>query len=552
MPVLMKAIPATEKCFLDESIHDKPLMTHASCLRGEEFHFFMAYTADDPQYSPKVSLTLDTESVLPITVESVSHVPVRMPCYPGNPDENYLRKTPGLFPDLLQPLKNGDRVFAAYNQLHTLFITVKIPETAAAGDYPVQVRLLWEDTVFAESTVTLHVIPAVLPKQTLKVTQWFHCDCIASYYELEIFSEKHWAYIENFLRTAVENGINTILTPVFTPPLDTAVGGERPTVQLVDVEKTSDGNWIFGFDKLERWIEICNRVGVEFFEISHLFTQWGAGHAPKIVGKVNGKLQKIFGWDTDSLSDEYRTFLRSFLTALLAKLRSLNGADKRCLFHISDEPSFDHLEQYKAAKASIIDLLEGYPIMDALSDFEFYKTGAVTNPIPASSHIEPFLDANVPDLWVYYCCGQGVHVSNRFLAMPMARTRIMGLQMWKYNIIGFLQWGYNFWYSQFSVEEINPFEITDGNYFYPAGDGYSVYPGKNGKPLSSLHLKAFTAGLNDMRALQLAETLCGREAVLAAVEGDLETEITFFVYPHEGAWLMGLREKINAMIEAAL
>ena len=235
-----------------------------------------------------------------------------------------------------------------------------------------------------ETSVTLRVIAATLPKQDLKVTEWFHCDCIASYYELEVFSEKHWSYIENYIRTAVENGINMILMPVFTPPLDTAVGGERPTVQLVDVEKTECGCWKFGFDRLERWVEMCNRCGVDYFEVSHLFTQWGAGHAPKIVAKVNGKLEKVFGWETDSLSEEYTAFLRAFLKAFLAKMKSLAGADKRCIFHISDEPGLAHLEAYKAAKASIADLLEGYTIMDALSNFEFYKTGALTNPIPFS------------------------------------------------------------------------------------------------------------------------------------------------------------------------
>ena len=41
-----------------------------------------------------------------------------------------------------------------------------------------------------------------------------------------------------------------LLTPVFTPPLDTAIGGERRTVQLVDVHVTENG-YTFGFDKFE-------------------------------------------------------------------------------------------------------------------------------------------------------------------------------------------------------------------------------------------------------------------------------------------------------------
>ena len=552
MPVLIKAIPSSEKCFMDQCINCKPTLTADTVLRGEEYHFEVAYTTTEPGHDPKCQLILDAQGGLPFTVETVEQVPVRVPCYHNRNDDNYLRKEPGLYPDLLVPVENGARVFVAYKELRSFFVTVKVPANAAAGEYPITIRLKTNEGItHVETTVTLRVIAATLPKQDLKVTKWFHSDCIASYYELEIFSEKHWSYIENYIRTAVANGINMILMPVFTPPLDTAVGGERPTVQLVDVEKTECGCWKFGFDRLERWVEMCNRCGVDYFEVSHLFTQWGAGHAPKIMAKVNGKLTKVFGWETDSLSEEYTTFLRAFLKAFLAKMKSLAGADKRCVFHISDEPSLDHLETYKAVKASIADLLEGYTIMDALSNFEFYKTGALTNPIPACDHITPFLEAEIPGLWTYYCCGQAVDVSNQFIAMPMARTRIIGAQMWKYNIEGFLQWGYNFWYSQYSVEEINPYYITDGQYFVPAGDCYAVYPGPKGQPYTSLHMKAFTEALIDNRLLKLAESLCGREAVLAALEEGIEP-ITFARYPHADSYLPGVRAKVHAMIEAAL
>lgn len=90
---------------------------------------------------------------------------------------------------------------------------------------------------------------------------------------LETFSEEHWAIIEKYVQTAVKHGINMILTPLFTPPLDTEVGGERPTVQLVDVESHSD-TYIFDFSKLKRWVDMCRNNNIEYFEFSHLFTQW--------------------------------------------------------------------------------------------------------------------------------------------------------------------------------------------------------------------------------------------------------------------------------------
>lgn len=197
----------------------------------------------------------------------------------------------------------------------------------------------------------LEVIPAVLPEQKLIFTQWFHCDCLASYYNVEVFSEEHWRIIENFVKTAVKNGINMLLMPVFTPPLDTEVGGERPTVQLVGV--TKDGaHYSFDYTLADRWIDMCRRCSVRYYEVSHLFTQWGAAHAPKVMAYENGVYKKIFGWETDSLSDEYLDFIRQFLESF-KKYMSEKGLLDKTMFHLSDEPSKEHLERYGKLRESL-------------------------------------------------------------------------------------------------------------------------------------------------------------------------------------------------------
>ena len=134
--------------------------------------------------------------------------------------------------------------------------------------------------------------------------------------------------------------------------------------------------------------------------------------------------------------------------------------------------------------------------------------------------------------------------------MPASRTRIIGAQLWKYRIEGFLHWGYNFWYTRFSKRKIDPYVILDGGCFAPAGDCFSVYPGPGGMPYQSLHMKAFTEALTDLRAMYLAESLCGREAVLRAVEK--EGEITFSRYPRETNTAFALRSRVNDLIRHAV
>ncbi len=550
-----KFISSLEKCFADERLEDKPELKSISMLSNEHLSVQLAMHEDDPGVYTKLVCKCVVKSPLSdcITVRNVEQVNVAMPVAKGAGDDNYLRnKQPGLYPDLLTPLRYEGCALAALYELRALWIDIRPDGKYAAGKYPVTVELYSEngEELYGSATLEVEIVGAALPEQELYYTQWFYADCLASYYDTEVFSERHWRIIENYIKAAVDGGINMILTPILTVPLDTKVGGERPTCQLVDIF-LDGGKYSFAFDKLDRWIDILLKYNVKIIEMSHLFTQWGAAHAPKVMATVDGEYKKIFGWETDACGEEYAHFLHEFLSALLDFLKK-KGVDKMCYYHISDEPHIDHLDNYLNAKKVLGEVLDGYTILDALSNFEFYKTGAVMCPVPSNHAIEPFLEAKIPGLWTYYCCSEACDVSNRFVAMPSARNRIMGIQMYKYDIAGFLQWGFNFYYNRFSVDLINPFQDLSGDYFVPAGDAFSVYPKADGTALDSIHFLVFKHALEDMRALKLCEQLYGKDYVVNLIDGGLEHEITFRDYPRDAGYILALREKVNAAIKAKL
>jgi hypothetical protein len=132
--------------------------------------------------------------------------------------------------------------------------------------------------------------------------------------------------------------------------------------------------------------------------------------------------------------------------------------------------------------------------------------------------------------------------------MPGYRTRVLGAQMYNADIKGFLQWGYNFYYSRTSQYLINPFLINDGDFAYPAGDPFAVYPGADGKPILSLHEILFEQALLDLRAMKTAEKKVGRAAVLAAINA--EGKIDFKQYPRHEAYLLTLRDTVNRLAAA--
>lgn len=548
----IKLISALEKCFLDENIDSKKEYRQGSCFKNEIFRFACAYIIKDRPCFNKESYILSIKSPIKeyVSVRKVENVPVLMAVTGSGCDEDFLRRTPGLYPDLLVPLSKDNRIGFTSN-LQSLFIEVDTKGVVKAGVYPIEITFANPETdeVVLSEVFTLEILDAMLPEQELKFTQWFYTDCLADYYRIKAFSKEHWRIIENFMRTAARNGINMILTPVFTPALDTYVGGERTTVQLIDIVY-ENGEYSFNFEKLGKWIAIAKKVGIKYLEISHFFTQWGANHAPKIVATVNGKRKKIFGWKTDATGDEYVKFLNAFIPKLIKYLKS-EGMDKNTVFHVSDEPSMQHLDAYKKARDIVKPLLKGYTIMDALSNYEFYEKGIVDNPIPANNHIEPFIEHNVSNLWTYYCISQANGVSNRFISMPSYRNRIIGVQMYKYDIKGFLHWGYNFYNNQCSYDKINPYLTTDNDYFAPGGDAFQVYPAPDGTAYESLRICVFHDAIQDMRALKLCEELYGNDYVVKLIDEGIEP-ITFKNYPRNDEYILTLREKVNKAIKEKL
>jgi hypothetical protein len=516
-----KVVSSLEKVRLTDKLADLEAVKVLKAARGERVSFqVVAEDPVEPGVKRAMALTVSVRSKLSKNLKgfSVGQVPMAMPVYQERFSGDYITTEPGLMPDVLYPLKKQKYYTLPYSPV-SFWFTAELPEALEPGKYPICITLKGvDDGRSAKVRVVIEVVDAVLPKSDLRYTQWFHCDSIASHFGVKMDSEKHWKLIEKFIAAAAHTGINMLLTPIFTPPLDTAIGTYRPTMQLVEIEKEGD-SYTFGFAKLERWVELCKKYGIRYYEMAHLFTQWGACATPKIEAKVNGKTQRIFGWDVASDSPEYAAFLQQFLPALLEKLEKL-GIKENCYFHISDEPvkgaDRPDYDNYVKAKALVKPLLAGCKIMDALSNVEFFDNGLIEYPVPATNKILPFLEREMKERWCYYCCGQGQLVSNRFLAMPSYRTRVLGIQLYMQGMTGFLQWGFNFYFSRHSEFPIDPYQVTDGVHAWPSGDPFSVYPYENGA-IESLRAVVFFDGLQDRMLLKALEEKLGREAVKAMV-----------------------------------
>ncbi|OIN64665.1 DUF4091 domain-containing protein [Bifidobacterium longum] len=575
------------------------LIREVTGLAGETVSFQLAYRVEpetqDPNDADRLRQTCVNQFVTHVTVSgaladrtrvrAVRNVQVDFAAYPGTVDDAYLSDQPGQYPDLLQDT-DGWVAFMP-GQWRSLWVDVELPAMDEPQEIPNASDLTFTftdraGTTVAATAVSVHRISAQLPELTIAHTEWLHADCLAQWYGVPVWSEEHWRIVERFVRLAAKRGMTMLYTPLFTPPLDTVVGGERLTTQLVGVTRiessaaatgtadtddiapgvvgasgdsaaTPTAAWQFDFSKLERWVRMAQAAGIRWFEMSHLFTQWGAAHCPKIIAAIDGEERRPFGWRASATdpADGYPEFLAAFLTALDRELHRLGIADNT-VFHVSDEPTADQLGSYLKAKAVVAPYLKNYRIMDALSHVEFYESGACEHPIPADDAIEPFVQAHVPDLWTYYCCAQTTNVPNRFMAMPSYRNRVLGLLLYTYDLAGFLHWGFNFYNAQYSLRPINPYTEAGTPEGFAAGDAFLVYPGPGGAPEESIRIMVVEEALNDLRACRLLESLIGRERTLAIVSEGLGTPLTFADYPQSADWLLGRRDAINQAIAQAI
>jgi len=220
-----------------------------SMLKNEIYSFQLAGEFENTEFvTVDCKIEIESELLPYISVYKIGYSVNDLPSIQIGDDDDYITKEPGLFPDALHKVTDGKFTLVDH-QVRGLWIAVE-PNGKISGTFPIKIRVYDKDgELSAELIYTLKIIDAMLPVQELLSTGWFHGDCIAALHNVEIGSDNYFEITDKYMKVYAKFGHNMILTPVFTPPLDTDVGSERPTNQLVDVTVTG-GKYSFGFEKL--------------------------------------------------------------------------------------------------------------------------------------------------------------------------------------------------------------------------------------------------------------------------------------------------------------
>jgi hypothetical protein len=404
--------------------------------------------------------------------------------YAGAPAD-VLKSADRTFPD---PLLEDESIAVAANQNQPIWITVP---AKAPGELHGKLTLQWNGgEISGEIDVpfTVHVYNVKMNKPRLGITNWWFSDAerisMLAGRKVEPYSDEYWKLIRQIADFMVQYHQNMILVS----PLDLAQIGFK------------DDKWSFDFAKFDKMVQTFVDAGmVGQIEGGHIGGRsgepWNSAFIVRVPEMTGGAINFVSKPATDPAA---RRFYGQYLPALAAHLAE-RGWDKIYRQHLADEPIKDNAASYREIADMLHEFAPGMRVMEATQTREL--VGAVNTWVPILDHFHRDFDflrerqKAGDEVWLYTCCGPTGNYANRFIELPLIKTRLLHWINFRYSATGYLHWGFNYWNPSTS-----PFEET--TFQWPGGDSWIVYP-KNGKLLSSIRLEAMRDGIADHELLSM-------------------------------------------------
>ena len=140
---------------------------------------------------------------------------------------------------------------------------------------------------------------------------------------------------------------------------------------------------------------------------------------------------------------------------------------------------------------------------------------------------------------------------NLFIEYPAADARMIGWLTFRYGISGFEYWGLNQWGANTGRRDWANFTRGDTRTSwqrttFPWGDGWLLYPGEHGEPLSSIRFENLRDGFEDAELLQLLVAR-GKKPDADRLAASLAPSITSYVT--DPARIAAAHEELLSLLE---
>lgn len=409
---------------------------------------------------------------------------------------------------------------------------VKVPADVSAGSYCVTVnvfRSLYgqdEELVFSQDiplTVANYCLPEVKDWK-FYLNLWQHLSSIALHHDVPLWSDEHFAVIEEYMRSICALGQKSITLCAGEIPWggqdcdkEREQTGNLFEHSIIGITKKADGTYAYDYEKMQRHIDFCTGIGMTGdIEIFGLVNVWQKQISTPLCEDYPENIVLRYFDESDGRMKYMRekADIIAYIKALEAYFIQ-TGQIRRVRIG-ADEPS--DMDRYRKTLDLMKEETPAFLFSTAINHAEFISefSDRISTATPYLGCVAKEYDilvahkkAHPEQTLLWYVCGGGGAVNNA-LRDPLVANRAVGPMTMMLGFDGFLRWNY-------CLYPLDPRKDIRYSYFC-AGDVNFVYPGHNGKPLLSLRYKNLQRGIADY------ELLCAlREKEPEVIEQALET-----------------------------
>ena len=494
--IQFKAVDPLEKIFKETAFFNEvdPL---AHVAAGEHATFQLVVRSQENIKNLRVTVTAlknGENSLSSIKTGFVGYVTVGRTA--PEPARDKLNSFSGFYPD---PILDQEIMDLSAFETQPVWITVDIPVATAAGTYEGEAQIsgkLEGEKFLLRKTIRVKVYPVKINKTRLWVTNWYsdsphNLELIFGEKNIKPYSDRYWEYMNMLAAKMAEYDQNVaIISPL----------------SLSAYKIDDKGNYQIDFTNFDKTVEIFQKQGVigriEGGHIGGRESTWLSKFVVMVpVIEHDSTVFKPMKISNDSAKAFYSTFIPALVSHLKEK-----GWYSVYLQHIADEPIPENTDSYIEIAKFVKKLAPDIKIVEACHSKD------VNNMVNVWVPQLNFMDQDYKfyndrhskgdEIWFYTCLNPKGEYANRFIELPLIKTRILHWINFRFDIPGYLHWGFNFW-GEDPFGETTGIQTESGT-ILPAGDAWITYPGK-GKILSSIRLEAMRDGIVDYELLKMLQ-----------------------------------------------
>lgn len=404
-------------------------------------------------------------------------------------------------------IDNSSSASPEANTTQPVWLTVKIPATAAAGIYTGEVKFKSvKHTGLKTLSYSVQVLDRVLPRPKdwkFHLDLWQNPDAIARTHKVKKWSPEHFKVMKPYMQMLADAGQKVITATLIHDPWNSQTYDVYDS--MIKWTKKKDGTWNYDYAIFDKWVTYMMDLGIDGDIGCYSMIPWNL----KFYYFDEAQNKEVF-ITAEAGSPEYISHWKPMLKNFAQHLKK-KGWFNKTVIAMDERP----MEAMQKAIAIIKDADPAFKISLAGNyhpeiEADLYDYSVASNQIISSATIQKRKHAGQKTTF-YTCCVE--RFPNTFTFSPMAEATWLAWHSANKDFDGYLRWAYNSWPDA---------PLEDSRFSrWPAGDTFLIYPGAR----SSVRFERLIEGIQDYekaRILKEEFNKTGESAKLQRLESALK------------------------------